>query len=261
MAQKLVPEPTALRGPLDEPGNVGHHEGQISRRGHTQVRHQGGEGIVGNLRTGGAHLRDEGALAGRGHAHQSRVGHELHLQLDPALLGRLAELGEGRGAPGARDEVDVAAATHTAAGHHHALAVVGQIGDHLPHFALILEVLAHHGAHGHLQHQVVAGGAVHAAALAVGAALGLEVVLEAILDERRHTGVGLHDHVAAVAAVTAVGTALGHMGLAAEGHAAGTAVAALHVDTNLIDKHRNLPLETSCANYTTMPPGNAGGIG
>ena len=136
--------------------------------------------------------------------------------------------------------MDVAAAAHAAARHGDRLAVVGQIGDHLAHFPLFLEVLAHNGAHGHLQHEVLAGGAVHAAAAAVGAALGLEVVLEAVLDERGDRGVGHNDDIAAVTAVAAVGAALGHMGLAPERHAPGTPVSALHIDAYFIDKHRSL---------------------
>ncbi len=240
VAQELMAQAAPLMGALNKTGNVGHHKGKIARRSYAQVGHECGEGIVGNFRTGRAHLRDERTFARTGHAHQGRIGHELHFQFDPALLSRLAQLGEGRSTTGGGDEVDVAATAHAAASHHHGLAVMGEVGDHLAHLLLVLEVLVDHRAHRHLEHQVLAGSAVHAAALAVGAALSLEVVLEAVLDQRGHAGVGLHHHVAAMAAVAAVGTALRHVGLATKRHAASAAIAALHIDSDFIDKHMNL---------------------
>ena len=155
-------------------------------------------------------------LPGRGHAHKRRVGHELHLKLNPALLRRLAQLGERRRTARGGDEVDIAAAAHAAVCHGDALAVVGEVGHELAGFLGFLEVFVDHGAHRHLEHQVGARGAVHATALAVRAALGLEVMLEAVIDRRGHAGIGFKHHVAAMAAVAAIGTALGHMGLAAE---------------------------------------------
>lgn len=67
-------------------------------------------------------------------------------------------------------------------------------------------------------------------ALAVGAALGAEMVLEAVVDERGELGGSLDDDVPAATAVPAVRPALGHVGLTPEGHAAGAAVASLDVD-------------------------------
>ncbi len=133
--------------------------------------------------------------------------------------------------------MDVAATAHAAVSHGDALAVVSEVGHKLAGFLGFLEVFVDHGAHRHLEHQVGARGAVHATALAVRAALGLEVMLEAVIDQRGHAGIGFKHHVAAMAAVAAIGTALGHMGLAAKRHAAGAAVAALDVDSDLINEH------------------------
>ena len=237
MAEELVSQAAPLVRSLDETGDVGHDEAQIARARHAQVGHERGERVIGDLRACRRDLRDKRAFAGRGHAHKRRVGHKLHLKLDPALLRRLAQLGERRRATRRGDEVDVAAATHAAVCHGDALAVVGKVGHELAGFLGFLEVFVDHGAHRHLEHQIVARGAVHAAALAVRAALCLEVVLEAIVDQRGHAGIGFKHHVAAMAAVAAVGTALGNMGLAAKRHAAGAAVAALDVDSDLINEH------------------------
>ena len=48
---------------------------------------------------------------------------------------------------------------------------------------------------------------------------------------------GLQDHVAAPAAIAAIGTALGDKGLAAKGHATGATVAGAGVDFHLINEH------------------------
>ena len=189
VAQELVSQTAPFVRALDEAGDVGHDEAVVPRTRHAEVRHERGERVVGDLRPRRAHLSDERRLARRRHAHEGRVGHELHLQLDPALLRRLAQLGERGRASGRRHEVDVAAAAHAALGHGDAFAVV---------------------------REVLAGGSVHARALAVRAALGFEMVFEAVFDERGQAGIGLDHNVAAVTAIAAVRTALRHMSLAAK---------------------------------------------
>ena len=133
--------------------------------------------------------------------------------------------------------MDVAASAHAAARHRDALAVMRKIGDELTRFFLLLRILADNGPHGNLQNQILAAGTMHARALAVRAALGLEMVLETILDKGGKRGVSLHDHVAAMPAVAAIGTTFGNMSLTAEGHAACAAVTAFDVDANLVYEH------------------------
>jgi len=70
------------------------------------------------------------------------------------------------------------------------------------------------------------------------ASLGLEVVLEAVLDERGDRGVGLHDDVSAAAPAASVRAAFGHMRLAPKRHAASAAVPGLDMYMDLIDKQR-----------------------
>ena len=216
VAQELVSQTAPFVRALDEAGDVGHDEAVVPRTRHAEVRHERGERVVGDLRPRRAHLSDERRLARRRHAHEGRVGHELHLQLDPALLRRLAQLGERGRASGRRHEVDVAAAAHAALGHGDAFAVVREVGDELAHFLRFFEILVDDRAHRHLEHKVLAGGSVHARALAVRAALGFEMVFEAVFDERGQAGIGLDHNVAAVTAIAAVRTALRHMSLAAK---------------------------------------------
>ena len=70
------------------------------------------------------------------------------------------------------------------------------------------------------------------------AALGAEVMLKAVIDQRRQLSIGLDDDIAATTAVAAIrssfghifGAALGDKCLAPKRHASGSAVAAAHVN-------------------------------
>ena len=78
---------------------------------------------------------------------------------------------------------------------------------------------------------------MHARSFAVRAAIRLEVVLESVFYQRRKAGIGLDDHVAAMAAVAAVGTALRDVRLSTERHATCAAVAASNMNAYFIDEH------------------------
>ena len=69
------------------------------------------------------------------------------------------------------------------------------------------------------------------------AALGLEAVLPGEEAQVAQVGVGDEDDVAALAAVAAVGPALGHVLLPPEAQAAVAAAAALHVDARAVVEH------------------------
>ena len=146
------------------------------------------------------------------------------------LLGRLAQLSERGRAAHRRYKVGVAKATGTTGGHDDALTIVHQVGN-LEHRGLRLEIeLAHHGAHGDLQNEVLTALAVAAGALTMRAALGTEVMLKTVIDQRRQLSIGLNDDIAATTAVAAIGAAFGNKGLAPKRHASGSAVAAAHVN-------------------------------
>ena len=95
-------------------------------------------------------------------------------------------------------------------------------------------LVAHDGAHRNEDEQVGAGRAVLALPLTVRAIAGgaVRVVLEG--EQRGDVAVGHEPHVAAAAPVAAVGAAPGNVRLAAERHAAGTAVARLDVDLGFV---------------------------
>ena len=151
VAQELVAQALALARALDEAGDVGNDIGVLAGTHHTQVGHERGKRIVGDLGSGGTHARDKRGLAHRGEAHERGISHELHLELNPVLLGRLAQLGECGRAAHRRHKVRIAQTAGTAGRHNDALAIMHQVGN-LEHRGLRLGVeLAHHGAHRNLQ--------------------------------------------------------------------------------------------------------------
>ena len=225
MAQAL-----ALARTLNEAGNVGNDIGVLAGTHHAQIGNERGKRVVGDLGSGGAHTRDERGLAHRGKAHECGIGHKLHLELDPVLLGRFAQLGESGRAAHRRNKVRIAETTGATGRHDDALAIMHQVGN-LEHRGLRLGVeLAHHGTHGNLKNQVLAALAIAAGALTVRSALGTKVMLKTVIDQRRQLSIGLDDDIAATTAVAAIGAALGDKCLAPKRHASGSAVAAAHVN-------------------------------
>ena len=230
VAQELVAQALALARALDQTRNVGNDVRILTGTHHAEVRHERGKRIVGDLGTGGTHARDERRLTHRGKAHERSIGHKLHLELNPMLLGRFAQLSERGRAAHRRHKVRVAQATGTAGRHDNALAIMHQIGN-LEHRGLRLGVeLAHHGTHGNLKNKVLAALTVTTGTLPVRAAFGAEVMLKAVIDQRRQLSIGLDDDIAATTAVAAIGAALGDKCLAPKRHASGSAVAAAHVN-------------------------------
>ena len=144
-------------------------------------------------------------LAGVGQPHEADVGEQLELQVEPLFVAGQALFGKTRHPPGGGDEADVAAAAFGAAGHDHALALDGEVGQQAP------VGVAHLGADRHLDQGRLAGLAVAVLAGAVAAALTLEMDLVAEVGEIAELpGGGDHD-VTPGTAVAAVGTAARHV--------------------------------------------------
>ena len=118
MAEKAVAEAGALMRAFDQARNIRQHEFAAVDVDHAELRMQRGEGIVGDLRLGGADHREEGRLAGIGQADQAGVGDQFEPQPDPALLADLAGIGVARRAVGRGFEMRVAEAAIAAFGEH-----------------------------------------------------------------------------------------------------------------------------------------------
>ena len=196
-----------------------------------EVRLERRERVVGDLRLGRRDDADQRALADVGEADEGDVGHQLHLQLQPALLAVLALLGEVRGPAPVVEELGVAPPAAPAGGGQPAVAVVQQLGEHLAGVQV-----GDDGALGHGDLQRLAALAVEVLALAVDAVAGAAVGVVAERQQRGHVVVGDEPDVAALAAVAAVRSAEGDRTLPAERHAARAAVAAAHVELALVDE-------------------------
>ena len=95
-------------------------------------------------------------------------------------------------------------------------------------------------ADGHLQDHVLARMAGAVGAFAVASAIGLEFAIVTVSQQRVVVWVGFKINVAAMAAVTARGTAARNIFLATEGHATIAAVAGLHENFGFINEHWNM---------------------
>ena len=205
-----------------------------------------GEGIVGDLRLGGADCRQEGRLAGIGQPDDTGVGDQLEPQPDMHLLALLAWVGMARRLVGRRLEMCIAEAAIAASKQHDALAGLGQVRDQ--GLAVIIDDLR---TGRHFQHHVGAVGTGAILALAVAALLCLEMLLVAVVEQRVEIGHALDDHVAAFAAVAAVrATELDEL-LPPEADAAVAAVARAHIDLGLIEKLHGKGLPPASFQYTS----------
>ena len=208
-------QPDALRRALDEAGDVGQHKAGVAVLDDAQVRLQGGEVVVGDLRPRRRHHGQDRGLAHVREAHQAHVrdGLQLQRQLDhvPLLpgLGKLGRLARGRG------KVLVAEAAIAALHQRLARAGLVQVQQQLAR-----GLLPHHRSRGHLDHHRLAGLARAPVGHAVAAVFGGELALVAEVHQRVHPLGGLEDHIAAAPAVAAVRAAGLHEFLPVEGHAA-----------------------------------------
>jgi hypothetical protein len=230
VAQELETEALALRRPRDEPRDVGDGEGHATCLDDAEVGHQRREGVVGDLRAGRADRGDERGLARAREADQRDVGDALELEHDVEDLAGLAEQREAGGLPLGVGQLGVAEAAAPARRDDVPRALPDQVGE------LVAVGVEDDGAVGDGQLQRRAVGAVAVAALAGPAAGGLLVRVEVVVQQRGRVVLDDEDHVAAVTAVAAVGTAEGLELLAVDGRAAVPAVAGGDVQHDAVDE-------------------------
>ena len=233
VTQEVVAEPAPGVCAFDEPRDVGHDRGPLAvfvERDHAEVGGHGGERIVPDLRPRLGERRQQGRLAGIRRTDKADVGDQLQLQLDPALVSRRPLFGVLGSSVRRRGEASVAAAAAAAAGHDQPIIGLHQLADPLA-------VGADDGARRHTHHEVPAVATVRLAAHSTPAGGRTEVALAVEVAQGRHTGLHDEHHVAALAAITAVGAAAWHVRLAPEGAGAIATVAAGDQDAGAISEH------------------------
>ncbi len=230
--QEVMPQTRAVRRALDDAGDVCHDEADaLVHVDHAQVRVEGGEVVVGDLRVGVGGHAEQGGFAHVGEAHQTHVCQELELQNDLVLLAGQTGLGKVRDLSGRGGEVLIAPAAASALAQDE-FVHVGHILDD----GFGLRVLDD-GAARNLDDQVFPALAGAARTLTVLAVRGLVFAFVAEIHQRGEVVVHLEDDGAAVAAVAAVRPARRDVFFTVERHRPVAAVSGLDVDFYFIDKH------------------------
>ena len=210
VSEELVAEPDALARALDQPGHVGDDELAPVRGLHRpEHRRERRERVFGDLRPGVRDSRQERRLARVRETHERGVGEELEAELDLPLLAGQADLGEARRLPARPREVLVAAPAGAALRHDNARAHLREVGGEL----LALEDLR---PDGNGEHRVVSLRAVRATAAARSAATRTQLLVRPHAREVAPPKVGDEHDVTAVAAVSPIGPAAGHVLLPAK---------------------------------------------
>src|SRR5262245_61466015 len=238
MLQKTIAKPAAFVGAFDEPRHVRDDEAAVvAERNHTKVWYQRREGIVGNLGPRGGDARDERRFSSVGKSHQPHIGEELQMELQLLRFPRRAFFEPARGAVSGADEPRVPAPADATLREEHPLAGIHEVADEHGFVAGLRRFLIDQRADRYSQIDIigVAAGAIRT--LAVTAALGVELAIEAIGDERVEMGTGEGIDRSALATVAAVRSAARNELLAPEAHGAGAAGAGLYEDVDFVDEH------------------------
>ena len=236
MPQELVPESSTFAGTFDESRNVGDHELRfLTQTHHAKVGFQRGEGIVRDLRLGGRHRRDEGALAGVRIPNECDIGHQLELELEPSRRTVLALFGKLRRATLVGEEPCIAATALTAGNGHPSHAMRAQVGKY---FATV--EVAHDGALRHLYFQVFSASSVEILPHSRHTVFATTMRMITERHQGRHVVVGDQPYRTTVATVATVRTAVHHRTFAAETHATRATVATTHVQLRFVNKRTHV---------------------
>src|SRR5829696_7740683 len=215
VAQKAVAQPLALAGPGDEAGDVRDDVGfpvrPVVHDAQTWVER--GERVVADPGPGRAQRPQQRGFAGVGEADEADGGEDAQLQAYLLLFAGQAPLAERRRAACRGSKRAVAAAAGAAAGHHELLAGFGKVGEEAV-------FVVDQGADGDLDDGIVASFAGAVVAGAVTPSFGLDQLAEGVRFEGLEVLGGVEDHVAPVAAASAVGAAARLVLLAVERDAA-----------------------------------------
>ncbi len=131
VAQEAVTETRSGVGPLDQAGNIGHHEGLVfTEVDDTEVWFEGCERIVGNLWTRGGDARDEGRFAGIGQTDQPHIGNQLQFENEEAFLPGFPLFVAPRRTVGRSCKLRIASSTNPTGGDEQPLSWFDEISDH-----------------------------------------------------------------------------------------------------------------------------------
>src|SRR5438552_1476928 len=199
-----------------------------------EVGFERGERIVRNFGPRRGNHGNQRRLTRIGVANQADIGEEFQFEAKMTLFAGETVFVFARGLVPRLGKMLIAASTAPSMGDQYALARRGEISNRRT--ALIVKGKR---ADGHLQDHVLARMAGAVGAFAVASAIGLEFAIVTVSQQRVVVWVGFKINVAAMAAVTAGGTASRNIFFAPESDAAVAAVAGLHENFGFINEHWN----------------------
>ncbi len=234
MAEKAGADPDTLARALDQPRQIGHHQLIVMYPHDSELRFQGRERVVGDLRPRVRDRRQKRRFTGIGHPDQTDIRDQLQTQPDPGLFSRPARIGAARRPVGRAFVVRVAEPTIAAAQKNDALARACEVDQDLP--VLLVHDL---GPDRYRQHQLAAVGAALFAPRPAPPVRRPEVLAIAVVDQGVEIIRRDKDDVAALAAIAAVRAAELDEFFAAKARRTRPPGAALQIDFALIEKlHR-----------------------
>jgi hypothetical protein len=232
MAEELMAETTSFRRTFDQSGDIGNNERlPFIHTDDAEVRHEGREGIVGDLGAGGADAGDQGRLPGIRKSYQTDIGEELQLQHHRSFLTGTSPLRIARRLIGRGGEPAIATATVAMPCHHNPLPILHQIGDHFPALRVADD---RPDRNPHLDRLSILAALVRAATFM--SILGGIFPLVAKVEKGVELAGGHEDHITAITAITAVGPSLRNELLTTEAHRSVPPLSSPHQYLCRIDK-------------------------
>src|SRR5262249_7316001 len=228
VAQEPMPQTGAHVCAGDQPRYVGQHEHvQIVRRSDPQIGTQRRERVIADPRLGRAGRREQARFPSIRLADQGRRRDCLQLQIERALLARLAFLRNARSALRAGGKVRVAQAAAPTPRDHDHVAGVDQIrGQPI--------VRADLRTGRDVDDQILTSLAVLARASPVATFFGMEVTLAGEVEQRRYASTSDEVDAAAASTIAAVGPAKRHEFLPTERDDTVAAVPSFYPDLRLV---------------------------
>ena len=230
--QKLGPEPVTQVRAFDQPGNVGHHERPILETHHAQIRFQGREGVIGDLRPRRRNPRYQSRFAGVREADQTHIGQELQLEPQPEIVAWPSGFVLRWSLVSRRRESRISSTAATALGHHESFTRSCEIVQQFASLGVVDD-----RPHRHRQLDGVTLATSSVRAFAVPAPFGLVFRIEPEMQQRVVVLACYHHYVSAPSAVAAARPPARNVFLTTERETAVAAIACFNLNDYFVDEH------------------------
>jgi hypothetical protein len=200
--EELVAQSSSGVCTLNEAGYVGHHARPVmSQFDNPEVRHKSSERVVGDLRSGSGHGRQQSGFAGIWEPDQTDVGKQFQLQLDRSLFRGPSGFREVGCLPGRCGKPGVPSTAISAFGDDKFLTFFHDVTE-----KLASPVVENLGAAGYVNHDGLTIRTVPVRSFSVGTTDGYVFTVVPVVVKGTQLPVTPDGHTPASAAITAVGT-------------------------------------------------------